>query len=909
MGRGTGPDFRRGMRPKDPAEAADWEVEHHLAELVDRLVDEGMSPDEARLEAERRFGDPRSYRSRLERNERRRRTTMRRMAVWGLVTGAVGGMMRTLRRSPGFALGVVLTLALGIGANATMFSVLDRLLFSPPDHVVAPDAVRRVVLLQRFMGDMRRGYTITYPDYLDLRQAQAFSAVAAVTGGQESTVGSGPDATRVRMTMATWDFFTLLGVHPELGRFYGEDDDRVDAPGTAVISHEYWTRAFGGQRDVLGRTLRVAGHDYTIVGVAPAGFTGVDLRRVDVWLPLVRAGTDINGNGWRDSRGWYWLRAVVRLAPGVDPTAAAEESTALHRNAHQEQIAKGDYPEDARLELDPLITARGPEASGESKVARWLGGVSLLVLLIACANVANLFLARGTRRRREVAVRLALGVGRGRLVATLVIESVLLALLGGVVALFLAVQAGGLMRGALLPGVLFPGNTVGGRVALFTVATAVVAGLLAGLGPSLQATRADLSGDLAMGAGASSSRRSRTRALLTVAQAALSVVLLVGAGLFVRSVAQVRSLDIGLDVDRLVMARLEFESTGTFPGMGSDDATDASAQSTENIVYANAIERLRTVPGVASVAGTSSPFQWAWATELAVPGRDSLPRLPGGGPYFQDVTPGYLSTVGLRVTRGRALSDTDAKGAPRVAVINETMARTLWPEEDPVGQCLLVGEEAEECTTVVGVAEDGSRGSLEDEPFMAYYLPIAQREGRNLEALYVRTDGDARALAARLAPVLRGLDPRVRYARMQPMRALLAPESRSWTLGATMFSAFGLLAVLVAAIGLYGVLAFDVAQRTRELGIRTALGAERGRLLRSVVSTGLRFGAAGVAIGLMVAWVAGGYARELLFHVSPHDPLVLGGVAVILLLVAGVASLLPGLRATRVDPSEALRVD
>jgi len=902
MEHGAGPEFRRGMRPRDPAEAADWEVEHHLAELADRLVEEGMSPNEARREAERRFGDPGRYRSRLERNERRRRTTMRRMAAWGLVTAAVGGMTRTLRRSPGFALGVVLTLALGIGANATMFSILDRLLFSPPDHVAAADEVRRVVLVRRFMGEMSRGATLTHPDFVDLKSAPAFSAVAAVTGVRESTLGSGGDATRVKMAMATWDLFPLLGVHAEIGRFYGEEDDRAGAPGTAVISHEYWVRAFGRSPDALGRTLRVSGHDYTIVGVAPEGFTGVDLSAVDVWLPLVRAGVDINGEDWRDNRHWYWLRAVVRMAPGADVRAAEEEATALHLNAHREEVEEERYPEDAHIALDPLIAARGPQASGESKVARWLGGVSILVLLIVCANVANLFLARGTRRRREVAVRLALGVGRGRLVSTLVIESVLLALLGGVLALVLSLQVGGILRGALLPGVLFPGSSVGGRVGLFTLATAIVAGLLAGVGPALQATRADLSGDLAMGAGASSSRRSRTRALLTVAQAALSVVLLVGAGLFVRSVAAVRALDVGLDVDHLAIATLEFETTTMLPGVRNDvDGPGGAVR--ENDVYLRAIERLQDLPGVVAAAGTSSPLQWAWATKLAVPGRDSLPQLPGGGPYYQEVTPGYLSAVGLRVTRGRALSEEDVAGAPRVAVVSETMARTLWPEADPIGQCLLVGDDAEACTTVVGVAEDASRGALEDEPYMAYYMPLAQREGQVLRAMYVRTNGDPAELAVRVAPVLRGFDPSVRYARIRPVRDLFEPESRSWKLGATMFSAFGLLAVLVAAIGLYGVLAFDVAQRTRELGIRTALGAERARLLRSVVSTGFRLGAAGVALGLGVAWVAGGYARELLFHVSPHDPAVLVGVGATLLLVAGVASLVPGLRATRVDPS------
>jgi len=905
-GRDAGGGFHRSRTPRDAAEAAAWEVEHHLAELVDHLVAEGMPSEEARREAERRFGDPRGYRARLERDERRRRTAMRRTEMWGLVKTSVGSTARTLRRSPGFALGVILTLALGIGANATMFGVLDRLLFSPPAHIVDANAVRRVIVERSFMGRPTRSETMAYPDYLDLKAASAFQDVAAWSGPARYTLGGGPDATRVRATLATWGFFPLLGVHPVLGRFYSEEDDRAEAESTVVLGYEFWKRAYGADPGVLGRTLVVSGHPFTIVGVAPEGFTGVDLQPVDLWLPLVNAGVVLNGPQWRDSRGWYWMSAVARLAPGVDPARAAEEATALHLNGREKQIEEGHYEKDARLALDPLIAARGPEASGEAKVARWLGGVSLLVLLIACANVANLFLARGTRRRREVAVRLALGVGRGRLIGSMVVESVVLAALGGAVAVLLSYWGGGALRTALLPGVLFPGAAVGGRVVAFTLATAVLAGLLAGVGPAVQGTRADLSGDLAMGAGASSGRRSRTRAVLTVLQAALSVVLLVGAGLFVRSVGEVRGLDLGLDKDRLALATLEFGTTGIFPSMQSDSVT---TDADRNAVYDEAMRRVAALPEVQDVAGTNSPFQWAFADELKVPGFDSLPQLPGGGPYFQDVTPTYLRTVGLRITRGRDLQESDDAGAAPVAVVSETMARTLWPDDDPLGKCLMVGEDPKTCTTVVGVAEDASRGELQEEPYMTYYMPLAQHQDQRMNALYIRTSGDPARAAAAVAPLLRGFDPRVRFATVRPLREILEPQARAWTLGATMFTAFGLLAVLVAAIGLYGVLAFDVAQRTRELGIRTALGAERRRLLGDVVSRGLRLGGAGVLLGLVVALAVGPYAAGLLFQVSPRDPLVLGGVALLLLGVAAAASLLPGLRATRVDASEALRAE
>jgi len=896
----------RSLLPPAPHDAAALEVEHHLAELADRLVREGMAPDEARREAERRFGDAARYRTALERDERRRRRTMRRTEWWGIIVGGVGRAERSLRRNPGFSAGVILTLALGIGANAAMFGVLDRLLFQPPADIANPDAVRRVMAVGTYPGTgLERSGIGTYQDYLDLDKVAAFRRVAAYSDVEANTLGSGLDATRVRVVCATWTFFPLLGVRAERGRFFGESEDRVGATPTAVVSDEYWRSKMAADPDVLGKTLELGGHAYSIVGVAPPGFTGVDLKAVDVWLPLVTAGVLKYGDSWLHNRGFYWLNAVARLAPGADVEAAAAEATAAHVNGRREDIAKGNYPKDARIALDPLITARGPEASGESKVARWLGGVSLLVLLIACANVANLLLARGTRRRREVAVRLALGVGRARLVATMVMESLLLSLVGGGVALLFANWGGVVIRRTLLPGVFFPGSAVSGRILVFILVAAVVAGLLAGLGPAFQSTRADVSGDLAMGAGTGSGRRSWARATLTVVQAALSVVLLVGAGLFVRSVSAVHHIDLGLDVDHLVTARIEFETQAI-------QLFDAQGAQEQNQVYREAMERLAKVPGVAAVAGTSSPFGWASATRLEVPGLDSIPDLPGAGPYYQYVTPGYFRTVGLKVTRGRAFKGADDDGAELVATVSERMARTLWPHEDPLGKCLLIGgteKGAKKCTTVVGVVEDAAREGIRDAAFMAYYMPLAQRANERINGLYVRTSGDPTRLAARVAPVLRGLDPRIRYASVAPLQDELDPQERSWTLGATMFTVFGLLALLVAAVGLYGVLAFDVAQRTRELGIRTALGAERARLLRGVVLDGLRMATLGIVIGLGIALVAAPYVGDLLFEVSPRDPDVFVGVAAALVLVALVASFVPGVRATRVDPMVALRTE
>lgn len=883
--------FRLGLgRPSLP-ESVDWEIEHHLAELTDRLVERGMGAEEARREAERRFGDLTRGRDKIMAVDRRRVVMRKRGESWDAVLAGVRHAFRGVRRAPALASAVVITLGLGIGVNAAMFGIVDRVLLRAPDHVEEPDRVRRVFRDGKFFGQPAVIPATTYPDVRDLRTIPEFASVGAVTTNTPITLGHGVDARQVMVTRATHDFFTTLGVQAQLGRFFSPEDDELESSLTAVVSDEFWRSSLGVDASVLGRTLELAGHDATVIGVAPRGFTGIGLEPVDVWLPavpfeVIQAGSD----RFFDSRRHWWLEAVVRLRDDAGVEAAEARATALHINGREE----GRRDPDVRILTAPLIQASGPGASDESKVARWLAGVSLIVLLIACANVANLLLAQGSRRRREVAVRLTLGVSRARLLREMVLETMLLAAMGGVAALALAHWGGDLIRAVLIPDVLWTTSPMGGRVIAVTAALSVAAGLLAGLGPALQSTRANLTKDLAEGGRGSSRGHSRTRRALTVVQATLSTVLLVGAGLFIRSVVEVRNADLGMDVDRLVQASLEFE--------GEDpDAVEGTQ------LYAQAMDVALRLPGVSGVAGTSILFQWAMIEDLRVPGLDSLPVPPGAGPFVYGVTPEYMATMGIRLLRGRTILDTDVEGAPRVAVVNETMAATFWPEQDPLGQCFFVGD-TEECTTVVGVAEVASRGDLEHGPLLAYHLPLAQMQ-EPPAGMYVRTEGDPGALAAALAPVLRSFSPRVRFADVQPMRDLLDPQTRAWTLGATLFTAFGILALLVAAIGLYGVLSFDVAQRTKEIGIRTALGAQRSRLLRDVVTVGLRLAVMGVILGLAASLAAGPYVQDLLFRVHSADPLVLTSVAGVLLLVAVIASAVPGVRAARVAPMDALRAE
>jgi len=891
---------RLGIRRLPATESVAWEIDHHLQEAVDRLVAEGWTPEQARAEAERRFGDRARYGPRMARMERRGVVILHLTEILTFLSQSIGAALRTARRYPGFTLGVVLTLGLGIGANATMYGIIDRLLLSPPEHVAQPEHVRRVALERPnpLTGRVGRQTALSYPDYEDF-QAQEGITVAAYDRRPVYTIGRGEEVTQVSATTVSAGFLPMLGVQPRLGRLFTEEETAVGAPLTAILSEEYWTRAFGADPDVLGRTIDLADDAITIIGVLPRGFTGVDLESVDLWLPLepVQAREE-GGITCMQGRNCWWVGAIARLDEGVSVERAQEEATALHLNGRRDLIEAGRYPDVARIVMSPLVAAAGPDASSESRVARWLMGVALIVFLIACANVANLQLARGTERSRETAVRLALGVGRARLVTQMTLEAVALALAGGAVALAIARWGGALIRNVLLPEVYFPDAGLSGRLLAFVAVSSVLAGLLAGLWPAVQASRLNLAAQF----GDPPGRSARLRGALTVAQAGMSVVLLVGAGLFIKSLDALRAEDLGIDVDRIMTVDLEFPR----PDVGPQQRQAA---------YDEAARRISSLPSVEAVAETAVPLGYTIAIEMRVPGLDSLPRLPGGGPYVFSVGPGYFETAGVSLLSGRAFEAGDDAGAAKVALVPEGSARALWPDADPLGQCLMVGQNATECTTVVGVVQDAARNGYLDDQYLAYYIPMGQAPPRGEgflaapNGLYVRVRGDMREAREAVLGALRGYSPDVRWIRAWPLSDTLDQQARSWTLGATMFTAFGVLALVLAAVGLYGVLAFDVARRTRELGVRTALGARRSLLLASVIRRGLAMGALGIALGLGVAYFAGPYVQDLLYEVSPRDPWVLGAVASTLLAVGAASAVVPGLRATRVDPMTALKSD
>jgi predicted permease len=880
----------------------DEELRFHFDMTVEELVKRGMIPDQARREAARRFGDVERYRENLREIDHDRAKRRRRADAWGAFTQDLRYALRGIRVNPGVAAAVALTLGLGIGANATMFGIIDRLLLRPPAYLRSSETAHRVYLARTYGGEEHYTSNIGYRRYLEMQDGTSSLAETAAFFNAEMVFGAGDDAREERVGLVSATLWSFFGVQPALGRFFTADEDRVpEGTPVAVLGDGYWRTKYGADRDVVGKQIRIGRKIYTVIGVAPKGFTGMDLQAAAAFIPITSGANDLFGTSGRDRTTYYtthrmsWMEMLIRRKPGASIEAATADLTNAVRRSYAAQ------PEPPRLEqlrpriiVGPIVRERGPQQGQDSKVATWLGGVSLVVLLVACANVTNLLLARAFRRRREIAVRMALGVSRTRLLSQLLTESLVLAALGGVAGVLVAHLGGGILRATLLPNVEWGSMLFDARVLAFAAAAALTAGILTGLAPAVHSSRADVASTLKSGGAGGGVRRSRLRTSLLIFQGALSVVLLVGAGLFVRSLRNVRTIDLGYDPERVLYVSTEMR--------GIDLPNPELATLKRRL-----LERARQIPGVEEVGRTVTvPFWMNWNEDLFVPGIDSVGRL--GDFYAHAVSPGYFKTMGTRILRGRGVSDADREDAPRVIVVSRSMARTLWPDKDPLGQCVKVGADTVPCSTVVGIAEDIRRGSFDEDAGLQYYLSIAQgRDHRG--GLFVRTRGDARAHRQRVRVELQRLMPGVAYVNTTPLQDILDQNARAWQLGATMFTIFGGVALLLAAVGLYGVMAYNTAQRTRELGVRIALGAQRGDVVRLVLGGGVRVAIAGIVAGMLIALVAGRFIAPLLFRISPNDPSVFATVTITLLVTAALASLLPAWRATRVDPNIALRTE
>lgn len=801
---------------------------------------------------------------------------------------------RALYRSPGFTVTVVLTLGLGIGAVTALTSVLDMLLIRPPAGVEAPDRVVRLFFHHRNpqFGEWRNS-SVSFPDFTDLGAAKSFTTIAAQYTASAS-LGRGAEAAQVSLAGVTGRYFPMLGTRALLGRLLTPEDDRADAGvPVAVLSERLWRSRFAGAADVLGKPLALDDQTYTIVGVAPRAFDGGEYDAPDLWIPFTGLARRINGDDYRTDRGWYFINLVARLAPGVNRTQAEAEATALIHAGRSDSTTANGFQ---NVEFGPILAAAGPDYSSSAALARWLAGMSLLVLLITCANVANLMFSRGLGRARELAVRKALGAGQGRLVRQLFIEGSLLAAVAGVAGLLAASWGVGLLRGYVLPTAMAERFSTDGRVFLIAMVATAVAAMLSSLVPAIQVTKSDLTPVLKEGGRGSGFRRSRLRSGLVVAQVALSVLLVVGAGLFVRSLRNVLAIDIGYDRSHVLMATVDPGAVG-FSGAATGQAFEAMA------------EAARAHPGVAAVAiNNGEPFGWSMVERLRIQGHDSLPRFSSGGPYIQRTTPDYFATMGLAIQRGRGFTAQDRREHPAVALIGATMAKRYFPNQDPIGQCLLLGKEATSCTEVIGVVQDGVRYSPQEDPQAIYYVPLPPPSAATKHlTLFLRTRGPATVVAADVRRLLQSSVAGLPYVQVRALDELLEPAYRDFRLGASLFGIYALVALVMAGLGLYSVLAYAVRARTQELGIRLALGAAPGALMRLVVRDGMRLVVLGLGLGLAAAAAAGGALRSLLYGVAPYDPLTLGGSAAVLVVTAIVASLLPARRAAGVDPMQALR--
>lgn len=895
--------IRRVLRFGGTERSVDEELRYHFDRTIDELVARGASREDAEAEARRRFGDVSRYRKQLEVIDkavaRRRRWAMRVDVLQQSVRYAV----RSFGRSPGLAVGVILAFSLGIGVNLTMYSVVERLLLRPPQHIVDAGDVRRLYVSEYipFMGDRLVSPTLSYPDYRALAAVDAFEAVAALAP-REVMIGSGLAAESKAAVFVSGGFFDLLGVRPALGRFLTAAEDRVGGVPQVVLGHRAWQRDYGGSADVLGRTIDFGHGPYEVIGVAPAGFTGVDLAPVDLWLPFHVVGGHMRGTAWLEDHGEQFFTAVVRLRDEATEATVAQAATSAWIAGRAGTDFASDVS-DPRILLTSVLNARGPEAPAESTVARLLLIVAVLVLLIASVNVANLLLARSLRQRREIAVRLALGVSRRRLIFQMMLEGVLLATVGGAAALLLAAWGGELMTRLMMPDVEWNG-VLNERVIALAVVLAAVAGAAAALAPALQALRDSPGNALRQaGAGSIAPRTTRLRTVLALSQTALCVVLLVGAGLFIRSLDRVANIDYGFDPRNLIFV-VPRPVAGGIPADEMREIMERSRASVER------------VPGVRSAGLTRSlPFYAYSTTVVRAEGVDSIPVPPTGGPFLNEISPGYLSAMDLEVVDGRDFDERDGLAAQPVALVNRSMADALWPGRSALGRCLYVGRTAEgqrqtRCSEIVGVIEDSRLRDVARVTTFQYYVPVTQQQtSGNARILVVRAADETAATLRSIQRAVLELDPRIRYVDADPLMSRIEPQTRSWRLGAVVFSLFGLLALVVASLGLYSLLAFDVAQRSREIGVRTALGASRGAVIRLVVRNALRTTGVGLGIGIAAALALAGRVEPLLFETPARDPATLAGVVLTLLVVAVLASSMPAWRAARVDPNIVLRAD
>jgi predicted permease len=829
--------------------------------------------------------------------------------------------MRGLRRSPGLAIACIVTIALGVGANGAMFSLADRLFARPPAGVRDPGALRRLYARTTWsvgeVAEIRSGFPYRVFALLDSNLAPRVRLAGYTKPDTMPMTAPALAPLTVHGAYITNGYMSVLGVRPALGRFFAPDEGVMGSPvHVAVISDRLWQRAFNSDPSVIGKTVDIDRQRATIIGVGPRGFDGPDLSSTDVWMPFASRPGRSDGTWYNSFFSGTYLRLVGRIATGTTNEWISSVATTVVRRTSvagaRGFVTNALRDTGAVMLAGPILESLAPsiKPAPEVGIATRLVGVTIIVLLIACANVASLLLARALGRRREIAVRIALGVSRPRLVAQLLCEGVLLAAIAGVAALLVSMWAGNALRALIMPGTYWADSAVDARVVLFIGLVAIGTGVLAGLVPALQASRPELTEALKSGVrdGGTGARRSRLRQSLLVAQMAMSVLLLYGAGLFVHSLMRLRAIDLGFDAERVIYGSVYFlNPTGGY----IDYDASRSPRIAQGLM--ETAQRLDGAPGVERVAlSTGGPMGGYGMIGVFMPDGRLGPRLDKRDPVWNATTPNYLEVTGSHLARGRFFSDADRNGAP-VVVVNEVAARTYWPERDALGQCVRLFTKTAPCRTVIGVLRDSHVEDVVEQPVLQLFTPFGYDSlgrPRGASSLIVRArPGQTAAVEALVHRELARAFPTLAVQYVQSVPEVMARELRPWRVGLLLFGGFGILALLIAALGTYSVLSYAVTQRLHEIGVRIALGARAPDVLRLVVGQGVRLAVLGVGIGLVVALGASRVMQSLLYDTSPREPLVTLAVAALLLTIAAAASSVPARRAARVDPVEVLRAE
>ncbi len=810
--------------------------------------------------------------------------------------------VRLLRRNPLFALTATVSLAIGIGANTTIFTIANALLFKPPAGVVDPDRLVDVGRSQNGEGFDNS----SYPNYLDIRSRNTvFTDIYAVRFGSEPmSLGGRDGAERIYGELVTTNYFAVLGTQPAVGRVFSREDST--APGGAplvVLSHQFWRRRFNGDAGIVGQTLALNGRPFSVIGVAPEGFHGTTILGTDLWAPVTMVGElTRRSSALLTSREGVWLLMGARLKPGVTVRQAQAELANIGRALEQA------YPRENRGKGVRVVSS-SPIPGNGAPVAAFLSvlmGIVGLVLAIACANVAGVLLARATARRREIAVRLAIGAGRSRLVRQMLVEATLLFLIGAAAGLALARVMTTLLA-SMLPTLPVPVDVslpLDARAIAFTVGLSLVAAVLSGLAPALHGSKWEVLSGLKSDA-QGGPERLRLRNAFVVGQVAFSIVLVVAAGLFVRALQRAADIDPGFDPRGIELAALDLSLGGY-------------TNETGRVFASELIERVREVPGVQAAALSAMVPLGAGGLSLgglSVPGV----RPPQGRRYFDAdwnvVTPGYFAAMKMTLTAGRDFTDRDRDGAPFVIIVNETAARRWWGTHDVVGRTLLQqdtrqGPPSDDrmlTMTVVGVARDSKYRTLGEEPRPFVYVPIQQQYMPRTTIVARSTHGQR--LAADLRKLLASMNPNLPIVTAQTFDDYAALGLIPQRVAASVSASLGIVGLLLAAIGIYGVTAYMVTSRTREIGIRMALGAQPRDVVGMVLRQGMALALIGVAIGLVLAAGASRLLGSLLFGVGPADPLAFGGSALVFCLIGLAACYVPARRATEIEATQALRYE